>query len=109
MKDLFQDLDLEFSELLVGFKEQTEALIDFEGYHSFEKQFGVRFDFYLYQSGVSTLKEHGLEAPTSSVSGEEFKELLEPQRVSAKDAVTLYRQGIAVGHTVHVLRGRTRK
>lgn len=78
--------------------------MDFIGYHEFEKEYGVEFDFYLYKKSLGVLRRNGFRNPTN-LSGEELKELLRPYRVNAGQAIELYRQGLGVGHTVHILRG----
>ncbi len=106
LNELFTENGFKCREALVGFKEQTEALIDFIGYHEFEKAYGVAFDFYRYERSLLTLKEHCIEGNIAEkMSGDELKELLLPHRVTAGDAIELYHQGIAVGHTVHILQG----
>jgi hypothetical protein len=105
VKKLFTDCKLAFSELIVGFKEQTEAKIDFEGYHRLEKEHGVAFEFYPYEQGKKLLTRNGIANPTWKVTGEEVKKLLAPHKVSAKQALELHKKGVAVGHTVHLFRG----
>ena len=105
VRDLFQELDLEFQEIVTGFKEQTEALIDFQGYHRLEKQYGVEFEFYLYQKSFALLKQEQIKNPTAEFSADQIKTLLAPHKVSAKKALELFRQDVAVGHTVHLFRG----
>lgn len=109
VRELFEEVGLDFQEIVTGFKEQTEALIDFVGYHQLETQFGVEFDFYLYKESIALLEQREIKNPTSEVSADEIKSLLEPYRVSAGKALELYQGGIAVGHTVHLLRGIKRK
>ncbi|HTE48864.1 MAG TPA: hypothetical protein VK675_03095 [Candidatus Paceibacterota bacterium] len=103
--ELFNECDFDFQEVYVGFKEQTEALIDFEGYHKIEKQYGVSFEFYLFEESKKVLTEMGYTNGTSTLSGDEMKKILEPYKVSAGKALELYKQGIAGGHTVHLFRG----
>src|SRR3989338_936062 len=105
VKDLFKECGLTFSEVIVGFKEQTEALIDFIGYSAFEKEYDVSFEFYKYEEGKSILKKNNIENPTVKISGEKIKKLLEPCKVSAQEALKLHKRGVAVGHTVHLFRG----
>lgn len=92
-------------EVVVGFKEQTEALIDFMGYHRMEKDHGVTFEFYRFQESQKILAKHGFSNPTNTMSGKEIKKILEPYKVSAGEAVELYHKNIPVGHTVHLFRG----
>lgn len=105
VRELFADCGLRLEEVTTGFKEQTEALIDFQGYHRLEQEVGVSFEFYLYQQAVGLMKEKGITNPSNQVSGEELKKLLEPFKVSAGKALDLYGQKVPVGHTVHLFRG----
>ncbi len=102
---LFGICGLELREVITGFKEQTEALIDFIGYHRMEELYGVEFEFYLFKEGQEVLEKKGLANPTYKISGKELKELLEPFKVSAGQALELYKQGKSIGHTVHIFRG----
>lgn len=105
VRELFKEVGLDFQEVVTGFKEQTEALIDFTGYHQLETQHGVEFEFYLCKESFALLEQRGIKNPTSEVSAEEIKSILEPYKVSAGKALECYRDGIAVGHTVHLFRG----
>ncbi len=105
VRDLFEEVGLELQEVVTGFKEQTEALMDFLGYHRLEKQYGIEFEFYLCKESFALLEQRGIKNPTSEVSADEIKSLLEPYKISAGKALELYRDGIAVGHTVHLFRG----
>ena len=105
VEGLFKECGYKMQEMLVGFKEQTEAEMDFQGYHQVEKEFGVEFDFYLYQESEKIMRQQGIENPTTQISGEKLKELLSKNRVNASEALKLFNQGAAVGHTVHIFRG----
>ncbi|MEJ0054059.1 MAG: hypothetical protein WDN10_05075 [bacterium] len=105
VRKLFAACGYRMEEVVVGFKEQTEALIDFEGYHRLEEAYGTSFDFYRYTESKEALHQAGIENPSFQVSGEEVKKLLTPFKVSAGEAAELYHQGIPVGHTVHLFRG----
>jgi methylase of polypeptide subunit release factors len=105
MSELFETCGFEFQEVYVGFKEQTEALIDFIGYHRMEEQYGVTFEFYIFDESKKALKDVGFTNVNSTISGAEIKKILEPYKVSAGKALELHKQGVAVGHTVHILRG----
>ena len=105
MSKLFEECNLGFQEIYVGFKEQTEALIDFIGYHRMEEQYGVTFEFYLFNKSKKALSKIGQKNINSTISGIEIKKLLEPYKVSAGEALELYKKGIKIGHTVHILRG----
>ena len=105
VEELFEACGLKMSEVIVGFKEQTEALIDFIGYHRMETNYGVSFEFYRFEEGKDALAKHGVTEPTWSMTGVEIKKIIEPYKVSAGEALDLYHQGVAVGHTVHLFRG----
>lgn len=105
IEKLFDACGFKLEEVIVGFKEQTEALIDFEGYHRLETEYGTSFEFYRYEEAKKALEQGGLENPTFKVSGAVVKEMLSPYKVSAGEAINLYHQGAAVGHTVHLFRG----
>jgi hypothetical protein len=103
--ELFSSCNLRVQELVVGFKEQSEALIDFIGYYEIEKEYGVVFDFYRFAESKKALAENNIVNPTSVCQGKEIKKLLTPYRVSAHDALKAYHKGVLAGHTVHILRG----
>ncbi len=106
LAELFQENGYSrVDEALVGFKEQTEALMDFVGYHEFERAYGVAFDFYLYHRSMLALEEHCIDGNIAPMAGDELKKLLLPYRVSAGAAIELYHKGVGVGHTVHILKG----
>lgn len=105
VKELFANCELKLDEVVTGFKEQTEALIDFQGYHRLEQEYGISFEFYLYQQAINLIKEKGISNPSSQISSEELKKLLEPFKVSAGKALDLHGQKVPVGHTVHLFRG----
>lgn len=105
IEKLFKVCGLKMQEVVVGFKEQTEALIDFEGYHAQEEEFGTKFEFYRFEESKELLAEQKIGNPTHLVSGAEVKELLSPFKVSAGEALALYKKGLAIGHTVHLYRG----
>lgn len=105
VRELFEEQDYNMQEILVGFKEQTEALIDFEGYHRLEEEFGVQFDFYRYDDAIAILEKNGMQHNILNQDGETTKKLLQSCRVTAGEAIDLYHEGIPVGHTVHLFRG----
>ena len=90
LEELFADNGFTCEEVLVGFKEQTEALIDFKGYNAFERKYGVNFHFYRYEPSLETLRKWGITGNIVKMSGSELKELLKPHRVTAGQAVKLY-------------------
>lgn len=106
VKELFENSELKLEEIMVGFKEQTEALIDFKGYHRLESKYGVSFEYYLFQEVMKTMKEKNIENPSNKISGEELKRILEPFKISSGKALELYKNGISIGHTVHLFRGK---
>ncbi len=105
VKELFGECGMRMEEVMTGFKKQTEALIDFHGYHRLEKEFGVSFEFYLLEQAIQLMEKKGISNPSPEISGEELKRLLEPLKISAGKALELYGQNIPVGHTVHLFRG----
>ena len=105
VRDLFRACGLTLEEVIVGFKEQTEALIDFEGYHRLEREYGTTFEFYLHNESKKILEARGISNPSFAIGGEEVKNLLDPCKVSAGEAIRLYHKKIPVGHTVHLFRG----
>lgn len=105
VQDLFDAVGLRLQEFYVGFKEQTEALIDFIGYHRMETQYGVTFEFYRYDESKKMLADQGYTNIDSRISGAELKRSLEPFKVSAGEALELHKKGMAIGHTVHLFRG----
>ena len=106
LEQLFGDSGYRLKELSVGFKPQSEALIDFIGYARFEQQYGVSFEFYRYGAGNKCLKRNGITNPCFTASGKEIKRLLHPYRVNATQALSLHRKGVTIGHTVHMLSAR---
>ncbi len=106
--ELFEETGYRAEEVLVGLKEQTEPLNDFTGYRAFEEEHGITFDFYRYEPALITLKEFGT-GNIVPVAGEVLKAALERHRVSAGEAVQLFHKNIAVGHTVHIIKGTRRK
>ena len=105
VKELFAECGFKLEEVITGFKEQSEALIDFQGYNRLEREFGISFEFYLYEQAISLMKKKGIINPSSHILVEELKKLLEPFKVSAGRALKLYEQNTPVGHTVHIFRG----
>ncbi|MDO8620549.1 MAG: hypothetical protein Q7R64_04360 [bacterium] len=108
LSELFEETGYRAEEVLVGFKEQTEPLIDFLGYRAFEEEYGVAFDFYKYEPALATLEEFG-KGNIIQESGEVCKTALERHRVTAGEAVQLFHRQVAVGHTVHIIKGTKRK
>lgn len=108
IEELFNHCEYKLREIICGFKEQTEPLIDFLGYHKLEKEYGVEFDFYLYNECKSLMVSNKIENPTPYVSSLELKKLFKPHRVSAGEALGCYEKDIKVGHIVQILEGRKR-
>lgn len=94
-----------FGELIAGLKIQTEQDEVVQDYAKAENE-NVTFDFYKYDEAVKFLKSRGMKHPFIELNGEELKNLLKPYRISAKEALELYRQNpqYRVGHTVHMIR-----
>lgn len=102
---LFNKCGFKMEEIIVGFKEQTEALIDFVGYSRLEKKYGVQFEFYKCKESIALLKKLKIKNPTHKITGDEIKKLLLPYKISASEALLLYKKGIKIGHTVHLFKG----
>ncbi|GEM_PF-2269084 len=109
VEKLFDQLELDLEEVIVGYKEQTEALIDFLGYHRMEKEYGVIFEFYPLEKLETVFQVNNIKNPTSAFIGKEVKRLLEPYKISAEEALQFFERGEAVGHTVHIFRGTKNK
>lgn len=105
VEELFSSCNFRLEDVLVGFKEQTEALIDFQGYHRLEQEHGVSFEFYVYRDAIELMEKNGIKNPSSEISGKELKVLLEPFKISAGESLSLHERKISVGHTVHLFRG----
>ncbi|MFH1253744.1 MAG: hypothetical protein V1664_05470 [Candidatus Uhrbacteria bacterium] len=105
VQELFDSVGLKLEEIVSGFKEQTEALIDFTGYHRLEEKYGTEFEFYLYNESKDLLNKQGIKNPSADISAQDLKNLLEPFKISAGRALELWPQKIPVGHTVHLFRG----
>lgn len=103
---LFSDCNLKLEpEFSVGFKWQTQPEPDLIAYSELEKKFGIKFEFFLYDTAIKILKEKGFSNPTPYMTGQEMKDLFAYAQVSATDALALHRKGIKCGHTVHLFRG----
>ena len=67
-------------EVLVGFKEQTEALIDYIGYYEYEKKYGrthrVAFDFYHLEECQELMTKKNINNPTIETTSIELKNSL---------------------------------
>src|SRR3989344_2638992 len=105
--DLFKETGYQdLQEVISGLKEQTEPEPDFLGYSRFEEAFeDVAFDFYPYAAAERVLQESNIANPTRVHNAARIKTVLRNLRKSAGDALSLYHQGIACGHTVHLFRG----
>ena len=106
IEKLFNHCGYQLEEVITGFKVQTEALIDFIGYHEFENKYGVTFDFYRYDECKALLNKKCISNPTSSTSSKDLKDLFSAHKVSAGEAIQLHHKGVSVGHIVQVLLGR---
>lgn len=106
--DLFSSCGYSFHEELIGFKLQTETLIDLEGYASLESQFGVQFTFYQYENALRLLNDVGFASASDSISGQELSKILAPSKLSASKALKEFKSGKTIGHIVLLLRSMIR-
>lgn len=92
-------------ELVAGFKRQTEPEEVLTGYVEAEKN-GIEFDFYRYDDALGHLKDLRIQEPFCELNGVSLKNLLEPHRISAKEAFRLYKENpnFSIGHTLHMIR-----
>ncbi len=93
-------------EFSVGFKEQTQPEQDYLGYAALEEKYGIEFDFYEFEDAMEILRRNKVSNPTFELSGEEIKDLLKETRVTATEALSLFKKGVRCGHTVHMFRGK---
>lgn len=105
VEELFDSCGLRVQEVIIGFKEQTEAIINFKGYHHNEVEHGVQFEYYLYDELKKLFEKQGLANPNYDISGKQLKTLLKPYKLNAGQAIEAYKKGIKIGHLVHLLRG----
>ncbi|HIH43225.1 TPA: hypothetical protein HA246_06285 [Candidatus Woesearchaeota archaeon] len=97
--------------LLTGFKVQTEPWEVLPGCADAEKD-GVTFDFYRYDEAVAALRNHRLssgkilEEPFMDLNKEELKKIIEPYKITAKQAHEMYLKNnyAKIGHVVHIVR-----
>src|SRR3989338_2183739 len=101
---MFAEAGLNLEELCSGFKRQTEPDIVIPEYAAAERD-GVIFSFYPFTETKEHLKRLGVTNPTTKIDGMELSSALRTYRVSAREALSLYREGIDLGHTVHFFRG----
>lgn len=73
------------------------------GYSAAEKN-GVIFDFYKYDDASRFLDSHGIKKPYL-LNAERLKKLLFPFRITAHEALKLYRsdQNHRIGHVIHMI------
>ncbi|MEK6876683.1 MAG: hypothetical protein AABX63_04675 [Nanoarchaeota archaeon] len=105
---MFAEAGLSLEELCSGFKRQTEPDIVILEYAGAERD-GIIFSFYPFTEAKEHLKKIGVANPTTRVDGMELSSALRDYRISAREALNLYREGIGVGHTVHFFRGTLNK
>ncbi|MBI2990445.1 MAG: hypothetical protein HYY51_04675 [Candidatus Magasanikbacteria bacterium] len=105
VEELFDSCGLELQEVIIGFKEQTEAMINFRGYHHNEVEYGVQFEYYTYDESKYMFEKYQLANPNYNISGRELKKLLKPYKLNAGQAMEAYKKGTRIGHLVHLLRG----
>ncbi|MDO8661477.1 MAG: hypothetical protein Q7K43_06305, partial [Candidatus Woesearchaeota archaeon] len=105
LRSIIESAGYVFQELVAGLKVQSEPEEVLSGYAAAEKGCIV-FDFYKYDRAVRFLKREGITKPFIALTGCELKRLLEPYRISAHEALTLYKKDCfyRIGHTVHMIR-----
>jgi hypothetical protein len=101
---IFTEEGLKLEELCSGFKRQTEPDVIISEYANAERG-GIKFSFYHYTKAKEHLKKLDITNPTTKINGIELSNALKDYRISAGEALNLYRDGIDIGHTVHVFRG----
>ena len=104
---MFEEAGLNLEELCSGFKRQTEPDVVIPEYAGAERD-GTIFSFYPFTEAKEHLKKLGVANPTTRIDGAELSSALRDYRLSAREALNLYRGGIEVGHTVHFFRGTFR-
>lgn len=98
-------------ELLTGFKVQTEPWEVLPGCADAEKD-GVTFDFYSYDEAVAALRSfrlgsgRNLEEPFIDIDKEELRKIIEPYKITAKQAHKMYLKNnyATIGHVVYIVR-----
>jgi len=113
LRNLVESAGYEFSELIAGFKRQTEPWEVLPGYAEAEKD-GIKFDFYVHNEVVRYLIAEGFKEPFVGLDGIALKSLIEQFKISARGALAIYEKSrryendpsVNVGHTVHMLRAR---
>ncbi len=98
-------------ELLTCFKVQTEPWEVLPGCADAEKD-GVTFDFYRYDEAVAALRNHRMESgksldePFIDLYKEELRKIIEPYKITAKQAHEMYLKNnyTKIGHVVHMVR-----
>ncbi len=105
LRSTIESAGYQFQELVAGLKVQTEAKEVLLGYAKAEKG-NIIFGFYRYDEAVRFLESTGMKRPFIELQGDKLKELLEPYRISANEALVLYQkdQSYKIGHTVHMIR-----
>ena len=101
---MFAEAGLNLEELCSGFKKQTEPDVVIPEYAGAERD-GIIFSFYPFAEAKEHLKKLGVANPTTKIDGMKLSSALRAYRVSAREALSLYREGIDLGHTVHFFRG----
>lgn len=113
LRKLVENSGHQFSELVAGFKRQTEPWEVLHGYAEAERR-GIEFDFYMCNETIRYLKAQGFKEPFADLDGITLKTLIEPFKVSAREALRIYEKSrrydkdtaINIGHTVHIIRAR---
>lgn len=101
---MFADAGFKFEEICTGFKRQTEPEIVIPEYANAERD-GIVFSFYPYTEAKQHLKKLSITNPATKIDGMELSGALKDYRISAREALSLYNEGINIGHTVHFFRG----
>lgn len=104
LRRMVESAGYEFRDLVSGLKVQTEPEEVLSGYAEAEKG-DVTFDFYKMDEATKSLEHQGLKKPFIELPGHQLKELLVSFRISAKEALKLYRQDPSynIGHVVHMI------
>ncbi|MFH1590479.1 MAG: hypothetical protein ABIC95_00990 [archaeon] len=108
MVNLFNVTGYRMEELSTSFKEQTEFEETAGGYAAWERTTGTEFEYYPVDKVHTLIEKAGVRLPITGEYGQELKNLIRRQKVSANDALILNEYGMKMGHTVHLL-GAVRK
>lgn len=98
IQTLFSECGYSHTELWNALKVQTQPEEVLAGFAKAEQEYGTIFDFYRISENQTLNK--------NNESAKDLKEYMSHQRVSATEALTLHKSGVAIGHVVHVIRGQ---